>query len=202
MSADLSIEKQYSNYVIAGVDEVGRGAWAGPVVVSAVIINQNSDLSGIADSKSISAIKRQILSSIIKNTHSYAIGSAEPSEIDQLNINGAIRLSIERAIVKLPVKPDIILLDGNYSFDLSVKKVNVIKGDAKSISIAAASIVAKQYRDELMTVLGKDFPDFMWDKNVGYGTLSHRKALAVYGITKHHRLSYKPIKEVIISTKL
>ena len=198
MEADLSIEKQYSNYVIAGVDEVGRGAWAGPVVVSAVIIDQTKCFYGIADSKSLSAAKRLELSHKIKNDHLYGIGSADPHEIDLLNINNAIKLAIERAIAELPIKPDLILLDGNYSFDLSVKKINVIKGDAKSISIAAASIIAKQYRDNLMVSLSNEFPAFMWDKNVGYGTLVHRQALTTNGITKHHRLSYTPIRSLLL----
>lgn len=197
MGADLSIEKQYSNYVIAGVDEVGRGAWAGPVVVGAVIIDQHRDYSGITDSKSLSFKKREILSHFIQEQHKCSIGSATPEEIDKLNINQAIRLSIERAIDALPQKPDLVLLDGNYSFDLSVKKINVIKGDSKSVSIAAASIIAKQYRDKLMMELEKGFQEYMWSQNVGYGTASHIEALKDHGVTCHHRTSYKPIKKML-----
>lgn len=194
MGADLSIEKQYSNYVIAGVDEVGRGAWAGPVVVGAVIIDQHMNHSGIADSKSLSFKMRETLSQTIQAQHKCSIGTASPEEIDKLNINQAIKLSVERAIDALPQRPDLVLLDGNYSFDLSVKKINVIKGDSKSVSIAAASIIAKQYRDKLMMELEKGFQEYMWSKNVGYGTATHIDALKKHGATCHHRASYKPIK--------
>lgn len=198
MSADLSIEKQYSNYVIAGIDEVGRGAFAGPVVVAAVIINQSADYQGIEDSKSLSVKKRQELSARIKKDHVCAIGSATSEEIDALGINSAICLASERALKTLSLKPTLVLFDGNYKFELSIEKHNIISGDKKSISIAAASIVAKQYRDDLMIGLARENPQYGWDRNVGYGTKEHLGALAKCGITKYHRRCYSPIKDIIL----
>ncbi len=198
MSADLSIEKQYSNYVIAGIDEVGRGAFAGPVVVAAVIINQTKNFRGIEDSKSLSVKKRRELSARIKTDHIYAIGSATSQEIDALGINRAICIASERALQELPVKPTLVLFDGNYKFALSIVKHNIIGGDKKSVSIAAASIIAKQYRDDFMLELGKKYPHYGWERNVGYGTQEHRDALFRHGITQYHRMCYSPIKEMML----
>ena len=195
MRPDLSIEEHYSNYVIVGVDEVGRGAWAGPVVVGAVIFDHTKSLDRINDSKLLSSALRAEIGQYIINNHLSAIGVASVEEIDSLNINNAIRLAIERALASFAAKPSLVLLDGNYSFGLSVEKHNVIQGDKKSISIAAASIIAKHYRDQLMAGLAKEHPEYYWHKNVGYGTKDHILALEKYGLTKYHRLSYNPMKQ-------
>ena len=195
MKPDLSIEKQYSNYVICGVDEVGRGAWAGPVVVAGVIIDESRDLNGIYDSKGMTNNARELIAKKIKNEHKYAIAESTVEEIDKCNINQAIRLAVER--VQQQLLADVILLDGNYNFNLSIRKINVIKGDSKSISIAAASIIAKVYRDRLMCELDKVHPGYMWSSNVGYGTPGHREALYKSGISKQHRKTYKPMKELL-----
>lgn len=196
---ELEIKQQYSNdnIIIAGIDEVGRGAWAGPVVTGAVIINKGKISESIKDSKQINPKKRKKISDFIWENHICAIGSASVEEINKLGINPAIFLAIERSLVKLSTKANFALIDGNYKHQFSIPSQNIIKGDSKSISIAAASIIAKHYRDELMQTLSIDLPMYHWQKNVGYGTKDHIENLHKHGVSKHHRLTYKPIRELL-----
>ncbi|MFV0431632.1 MAG: ribonuclease HII [Alphaproteobacteria bacterium] len=197
---DLLLENKHS-YPVAGVDEVGRGPWAGPVVAAACIIPPSFPqeiLIQLADSKKLSAKKREKLAPLIIQ---YAITStceASVEEIDELNILNATFLAMRRAIASLSLKPNFILVDGNHPIrELTLPQQNVIKGDDISVSIAAASIIAKVYRDELMARLAHEYPFYGWESNAGYGTKVHQQGLALHGITKHHRKSFKPIQKII-----
>ena len=184
---------------IAGVDEVGRGCLAGPVFSAAVILNNNINTKGIKDSKKISFKNRMLLSKYIKKNSTFAIAFASVEEIDKLNILNASLLSMKRALNKLKQKPSMIYIDGIFApKNLKIKYKTFIKGDEKIISIAAASIVAKATRDEFMIKLGKNFPEYKWNKNFGYGTEEHLKSLKKYGITKHHRKKFKPVHNILI----
>lgn len=183
---NLDIEKSYNGKVVAGIDEVGRGPLAGPVVAAAVIIDSDVLIDGIKDSKQISPKKREKLAEQINSNYSYGIGEASVSEIDELNILNATKLAIVRAAQNLPIEPDIVLVDGNMKFDDESFK-SIIKGDAISKSIAAASIIAKVYRDDLMQKLADIYPQYGWEKNVGYGTPTHIAAIKQYGPVVEHR---------------
>jgi ribonuclease HII len=195
--ANFSIEDQYSNYVLVGLDEVGRGAWAGPIVVGAVIINRNFDCTRIHDSKTLSKPNLLKFSREILTRHICSIGVSDIEEINQSNINQATVSAMLRAIDGLPVKPNMALVDGNIKLDGDIKTLNVIKGDSISVSIAAASIIAKVYRDNYMAKLAIEFPDYLWAKNVGYGTQKHLEGIISYGVSLHHRVNYKPIQKIL-----
>ena len=184
---------------IAGVDEVGRGCLAGPVFAAAVILNNNINTKGIEDSKKISFKNRMLLSKYIKKNSTFAIAFASVEEIYKLNILNASLLSMKRALNKLRLKPSMIYIDGIFApKNLKTKYKTFIKGDEKIISIAAASIVAKATRDQFMIKLGKNFPEYKWNKNFGYGTDEHLKSLKKYGITKHHRKKFKPVYNILM----
>ena len=184
---------------IAGVDEVGRGCLAGPVFAAAVILNDNINTKDIKDSKKISFKNRMLLSKYIKKNSIFAVAFASVEEIDKLNILNASLLSMKRALDKLKQKPSMIYIDGMFApKNLKIKYKTFIKGDEKIISIAAASIVAKTTRDQFMMKLGKNFPEYKWNKNFGYGTAEHLKSLKKYGITKHHRKKFKPIHNILM----
>ena len=185
---------------IAGVDEVGRGCLAGPVFAAAVILNNNINTKGIKDSKKISFKNRILLSKYIKKNSTFAIAFASVEEIDKLNILNASLLSMKRALNKLKQKPSMIYIDGIFApKNLKIKYKTFIKGDEKIISIAAASIVAKATRDQFMIKLGKNFPEYKWNKNFGYGTDDHLHRLKKYGITKHHRIKFNPVHKMLMS---
>ncbi|MEM9716275.1 MAG: ribonuclease HII, partial [Pseudomonadota bacterium] len=170
---------------IAGVDEVGRGPWAGPVVVAGVILDPAQIPKGLTDSKKISAAKREALAEEIHATARVEIIEISVEEIDHLNILAATMLGMRRAIAAL--MPDYALIDGNrLPTDLSCPAEAIVKGDGKSASIAAASIVAKVYRDHLMADLARDFPGYGWETNAGYGTKMHQSGLQNLGVTPHH----------------
>lgn len=192
---DLSIEQTFKG-IIAGVDEAGRGPWAGPVVAAAVILGENIP-DGINDSKKLSKSKREALYPIIMQNAMVGIGLASSGEIDELNILRASMLAMERAIASLPVKPDFALIDGNKIPNIDIKCQAVVKGDSKSLSIAAASIIAKVERDRIMDALHDEFPYYNWIKNSGYGTKDHQNGIKSHGITEHHRKSFRPVKEAI-----
>ena len=184
---------------IAGVDEVGRGCLAGPVFAAAVILNNNINTKGIKDSKKISFKNRMLLSKYIKKNSTFAVAFASVEEIDKLNILNASLLSMKRALDKLKQKPSMIYIDGIFApKNLKIKYKTFIKGDEKIISIAAASIVAKATRDQFMIKLGKNFPEYKWNKNFGYGTAEHLKSLKKHGITKHHRKKFKPVYNILM----
>lgn len=194
---DFSLENELSPYIVAGVDEAGRGPWAGPVIAAAVIINQNKLLPGLNDSKKISKKKRELLFNLIINDHEFGIGSASVEEIDELNILNATMLAMQRAINNISKKIDIALIDGNKAPDLYCKSQAVIKGDSKSISIAAASIMAKVTRDKIMEGIGLTYPQYNWHSNAGYGTREHINAIEKYGVNEHHRKSFAPIRKIM-----
>lgn len=193
---DFSYEKQFKGFV-AGVDEAGRGPWAGPVVAAAVIFQNHQAPIGINDSKKLSAAKREALFDAIMETGIVGVGISSVEEIDSLNILGATKLAMQRAVENLSVTPNAVLVDGNQPPKLSATTRALIKGDSLSISIAAASIIAKVTRDRMMQELHAKFPHYGWARNAGYGTAAHIKALAEHGITPHHRKSFRPIKDII-----
>lgn len=193
--------------LIAGVDEAGRGPWAGPVVAGAVVFfNRKINpvlLNSLDDSKKLSAKKREELYKLIQEEEaagnlSYGIGEASAAEIDEINILQATFLAMRRAMAALKCKPNTALVDGNrmpVGFVCPCK--TIVKGDAKSFSIAAASVMAKVYRDRLMAELAQKYPWYGFEKNAGYGTKAHIDGLKQHGITPQHRKSYRPIAEII-----
>ena len=184
--------------IVAGVDEVGRGSLIGPVYAAAVIIKKNIKDKEIIDSKKIKKIKREIISKDIKKNSIWAIGSASLKEIENFNILNASLLAMKRAIEKLKIKPNLILIDGNKSPKIKNCLVKaVIKGDQKIKEISAASIIAKVSRDKLMNKMSKKFKKYKWDLNAGYGTKDHIKAIKKYGITEFHRKTFKPVHKML-----
>ena len=182
--------------IIAGVDEVGRGSLIGPVYAAAVILNKNINKKLLKDSKTISKVKRELLSNYIKKNSIWVIGKATVQEIDKINILQASLLAMKRAIKKLKKKPTHIFIDGNKVPDLKNYNLKaIIRGDKKIPSISAASIIAKVSRDKFVTVLSKRNKGYHWDKNFGYGTKQHLKAIKKLGITTHHRKNFSPINK-------
>ena len=180
--------------LIAGCDEVGRGCIAGPVYACAIIMPNNSNIEGVTDSKKLTDKKRRILKDqILKEAISYAVVAITNQEIDEINILEASRKAMEEALKQLDVKPNYILTDA-MQIHTDIPFESIIKGDERSYTIGCASIVAKVIRDDLMIELAKEFPGYDWDKNKGYPTPFHKKQLSVLGITKHHRLTYEPVK--------
>ena len=193
-----SIFKRKKN--IAGVDEVGRGSLIGPVYASAVILKKNCDIKKLKDSKKLTRKERGVLNKYIKKNSYWSIASASRKEIEKLNILNASLLAMQRAIKKLKKKPGLVLIDGNHipvmkNYNLKY----VIKGDQKIPQISAASIIAKVSRDSLMKKISKNFLKYQWNKNCGYGTKVHIQAIRKFGITKHHRRTFKPIHNILIS---
>ena len=183
--------------IVAGVDEVGRGSLIGPVYAAAVILNKNINKKDLKDSKKLSKNKREVLSKYIKKNSTWAIGSASLKEIEKINILNASLLAMKRAIIKLKKKPKIVFIDGNKSPKIKNYFIKtVIKGDQKIPEISAASIIAKVSRDKFITTLSKKNKGYDWDKNFGYGTKQHLKALKKLGITKHHRKTFSPISKI------
>ena len=195
---DFSIEKEIGANFIAGVDEAGRGPLCGPVVAAAVMFPA-IDIEipvVIRDSKQMTARQRAMAYDWITQNTKWAIGMCSPAEIDELNILWASMRAMERAVAGLGCESVHCLVDGNR-VPKNLIGTPVVKGDAKSISIAAASIVAKETRDKIMADLAHQFPEYAWDKNAGYPTKTHLQAIEKYGITVHHRKSFGPVKERI-----
>jgi ribonuclease HII len=183
--------------IIAGVDEVGRGSLIGPVYAAAVILDKSINKKLLKDSKILTKSKREILSKYIKENSIWAVGKSSVEEIEKLNILQASLLAMKRAIKKLKKKPTHVLIDGNKTPELKNYNLkSVIKGDKKVPSISAASIIAKVSRDKFITTLSKKNKGYDWDKNFGYGTKQHLKALKKLGITKHHRKTFSPISKI------
>ena len=185
--------------ITAGVDEVGRGCLAGPVVSAAVILKETVNLKLLKDSKKISFKKRIQIAEHIKLNSTYAIGLATVEEILNLNILQAALLSMKRAIDKLSIKPELILIDGNFAPKGLKNFKTIINGDEKIKSISAASIIAKVFRDQLMIKLSEKFHNYAWERNFGYGTKAHMEGLKKFGVTSHHRKSFKPIHKMLSS---
>jgi|TARA_B100001094_G_scaffold118082_1_gene113869 ribonuclease HII len=181
------------NLIEAGCDEVGRGCIAGPVVAAAVIMPSDYKNNNIMDSKKLSPKKREVVEKeIIKNARSWAIASVSNNTIDKINILNASILAMHRALNKLDTKPEFILVDGNqFKQYKKLRHECIIKGDNKYQNIAAASILAKNYRDKLMQDLSSSFDKYSWETNFGYPTKKHRDSIKEYGVTEYHRKSFK-----------
>ena len=197
---DFSIEKICSKKIIAGVDEAGRGPLCGPVVAGAVVFLKYDfdDMPLITDSKQMSEKQRDAAYDWITNNKDivWATGSCSPAEIDELNILWASMTAMERAVGALKIQPEHCLVDGNR-VPKNLIGTAVVKGDAKSLSVAAASILAKVTRDRLMHELSKQFPQYGWEKNAGYPTPEHLRAIEKYGINEHYRKTFGPVKKIL-----
>ncbi|MBI1220207.1 MAG: ribonuclease HII [Rhodobacteraceae bacterium] len=183
---------------VAGVDEVGRGPLAGPVTAAAVVLDPARIPAGLNDSKALTAARRQALDAAIRAVAEVSVAHATVEEIDRLNILRASHLAMERAVAGLQLPPDHVLIDGNMiprGFPLSAEAI--VKGDARALSIAAASIVAKVARDALMVDLAQQHPGYGWEKNAGYPAPAHLKALQDLGVTPHHRRSFRPVHNML-----
>lgn len=204
---DLSYEQKHSNFkYVIGVDEVGRGPWAGPVVACASIIPHGTELPDtITDSKKLTDKKRQVLSEVLLEKTPYCLGIVEAETIDELNILQATFLAMYKAVEGLKKQLNIaddeyyVLVDGNKipPFETFTNAESIVKGDSISLTIAASSIIAKVYRDNLMAQYAEQYPYFAWEKNAGYGTKAHQEGLKQHGITPLHRKSFKPIAKII-----
>jgi ribonuclease HII len=190
----ISLQESFSNVAFeAGTDEAGRGCLAGPVTAAAVILPPNFKLDFLNDSKQLAAKTRDILKTIItEKALSFAVTHLEPAVIDKINILNASIQAMQESILKLEPLPNYIIVDGNRFKPLqNIPYSTIVKGDAKFMSIAAASILAKTYRDAYMENIHEEFPMYNWKKNKGYPTFEHRAAIEKYGITKYHRMSFR-----------
>lgn len=191
-------ERKALAYPVCGIDEVGRGPWAGPVVASAVILDLAVAPKGLNDSKKLSAKRREALYEALQDTAEIGVGIASVTEIDQVNILVASHIAMQRAVADLPRAPAFALIDGNrIPTGFPCPAWTLVKGDSRSVSIAAASIVAKVVRDRIMEELAQTFPGYGWETNAGYGVKAHREALETLGVTPHHRRSFKPIHKML-----
>ncbi|MBC6441674.1 MAG: ribonuclease HII [Rhodobacteraceae bacterium] len=188
---------------IAGVDEVGRGPWAGPVTAAAVVLDRGNIPPGMMDSKKLGARARAARSAEIHATAQVSIAHVGVAQIDRLNILRASLLAMRRAVEGLPQVPDLALIDGCHLPDgLPCKALALIRGDARAESVAAASIVAKVARDAIMGALSQQYPGYGWETNAGYGTAAHRAGLDSLGVTPHHRRSFRPIHNILCARKI
>ena len=188
--------------LVAGVDEVGRGPLAGPVTAAAVILDPSNVPAGLNDSKVLYTKKREVLYDLILQHSSVSVVHVSVEEIDRINILQASLLAMKQAISQLDPGPSFVLIDGNrIPAELPVPSHAIVKGDAKSVSIAAASIVAKITRDRLMTDLARQNPGYGWDKNAGYPTKEHQLALQHLGVSPHHRRSFKSVHNILCGAK-
>ncbi len=187
-----------SGVLLAGVDEVGRGPLAGPVVSAAVILDRRAPIEGLADSKKLTQKRRdRLFDEIRARALCWAVGRAEVAEIDRLNILNASLLSMQRAVHALAIVPQKVLVDGNRCPDLAFDMRCIVKGDSKVASISAASIIAKVTRDREMLALAESCPGYGFEQHKGYPTVQHREALQRLGVTPHHRRSFRPVAELL-----
>jgi len=185
--------------VVAGVDEVGRGPLAGPVVAAAVVLASDWQDPGVADSKVLSPAKRLELDTAIRaSARAWAVGACEPEEIDRLNIHQASLLAMRRAVEGLEIPPHFLLIDGRFTLDLDIPQQAVVGGDARLRCVSAASIVAKVWRDQIMIRWHESYPAYNFASNKGYGTAEHLKALARLGPCPLHRRSYRPVAQKVL----
>lgn len=203
-SPSFAFDRRYGEHIL-GIDEVGRGPLAGPVIASCAYIPKNLQdhpiWQSVTDSKKLSLKKREFIYETIKDLIPFGLGEASCQEIDTLNIHHATLLAMKRAFGELQTNLSQeysyqALIDGKFAPDIAVSCHTVVKGDSTSLSIAAASIIAKVTRDRLMVMLHQEHPYYGWNKNAGYGTKEHRQAIDIYGITPHHRLSFEPCKSL------
>lgn len=186
--------------LIAGVDEVGRGPLVGAVVAGAVILDPNNPIEGLADSKKLSEKKREALAiEIREKALSWSLGRAEAEEIDEINILQASLLAMKRAVEGLSVTPDHLQIDGNRCLDMDCSMEAIVKGDSKVAEISAASIIAKVARDHEMLELDKRHPEYGFAGHKGYPTKKHKEALLEYGAISEHRVSFKPVRDVLMN---
>ena len=193
---DLAIEARHraaGRAVVAGCDEAGRGCLAGPVVAAAVVLPPDAQIPGLDDSKKLTPAQRVALVPVIRRVAvSVGVGACSPAEVDTLNVLWAAMEAMRRAALALSVMPDVLLIDGNRAIpDAPCAQETVVRGDGISLSIAAASVVAKVHRDALMTRLDADFPAYGWAQHKGYPTAQHYAALALHGPSPHHRLTFR-----------
>ena len=197
---DYAIEDSLGG-TVAGIDEAGRGPWAGPVIAAAVVLDpaaMTGTLAGeVDDSKKLKKPARERLHDVIRAHAAVGVGAASVAEIDALNILAATMLAMRRAVDALPLRPDHAIVDGNRVPELGIPARCIIGGDGQALSIAAASIVAKVTRDRIMAELAEECPEYGWQGNAGYGTKRHSEALAVHGVTRHHRRSFAPIAKLL-----
>ena len=188
----MALLSHYSDCVEAGCDEAGRGCLAGPVVAAAVILKKDKDYPELNDSKQLTEKKRMLLRELVlQEALTYGIGIVSPQEIDKINILNASFLAMHRALDQLTLEPELLLIDGNrFNPYKKIKHVCIVGGDAKYQSIAAASILAKTTRDMLMKEYDAQYPQYNWKKNKGYPTLEHKQAIADYGTTPLHRMTF------------
>ncbi len=195
---DFSFEEACDKTPVCGIDEAGRGPWAGPVVASAVILNSADIPVGLNDSKKLTAKRRDALFDMINEVAQVGVGIATVQEIDDINILQATFLAMRRAVEALPQPPAYALIDGNkIPPHLICDAEAIVKGDGRSVSIAAASIIAKVTRDRIMVTLAQQFPGYGWERNAGYGVKAHQEGLNQLGVTPHHRVSFKPIHKML-----
>lgn len=187
-------ELQLGHGPVAGVDEAGRGPWAGPVVAAAVILDPERIPLSIADSKVLLPEEREAIFPRIMAAAHVGVGIADVDRIDRDNILNATMWAMARAVAALDLQPKLVLIDGNRAPMLAMDKRTIVKGDAKCLSIAAASIIAKVTRDRLMVELGRAFPHYGFERHKGYGTPEHQQALHRHGVTDHHRRSFRPVQ--------
>ncbi len=192
---DFSAERPHlaQGHIVCGIDEAGRGPWAGPVVAAAVILESGNIPAGLNDSKKLTEAKREALFEPIMAAAQVGVGIVDADMIDEINILQATYLAMRNAVTALSVSPHVALVDGNRAPPLSIRVQTIIGGDGKSLSIAAASIIAKVTRDRMMMQLHADHPAYGFDRHKGYGTAAHAKALTVHGPCPAHRKSFKPI---------
>lgn len=183
--------------LVAGVDEAGRGPWAGPVVAGAVILNPGAIPVGLNDSKKLSEQKREGLFELIMAQAQVGVGIADVERIDRDNILQASLWAMTQAVAQLAEAPNVVLVDGNKLPQLPMAGQAIVKGDGRSLSIAAGSIIAKVTRDRMMCALGEEYPQYHWHSNKGYGTKAHQQGLSEFGVCSHHRKSFKPIRKLI-----
>ncbi|MGE0725696.1 MAG: ribonuclease HII [Alphaproteobacteria bacterium] len=199
---DYRLERRIGG-LVCGIDEVGRGPLAGPVVAAAVVLDParlpRRIRAEIDDSKRVPPDRRPVLAAALRAHALVGVGAASVTEIDRFNILRATYIAMARALARLPCRPDAALVDGDRAPPLGCRVVTVVGGDGRSLSIAAASIVAKVVRDGLMVRLAARYPGYEWHTNVGYGTDGHRDGLARLGATRHHRRSFAPVTQLVLS---
>ncbi len=200
---DFTFERACGSHLVAGVDEAGRGPWAGPVVAAAAVLWNGAEPQylprTINDSKKLTAACREQLYQEITGAFDVGVGIVDVVAIDTINILQATLLAMRQAVANLSSAPAMVLVDGLHIPQLPCGAQAIIKGDERSISIAAASIVAKVTRDRIMRQLHREFPHYGWEKNAGYGTKAHQQALLAHGVSPHHRRSFRPVRELLAS---